>query len=99
MVHYEYKNGRCYRSVLGFSPCIKVVPSRKVEMKSKLTISLCLFTLAIADNLPSEDSFLYDAFPDDFMWAVASSAFQTEGAAGGRGVSVWVRVESITSKL
>jgi beta-glucosidase len=34
-----------------------------------------------------------NSFPDDFVWGVATSAFQIEGAArsGGRGESVWDR--------
>lgn len=32
-----------------------------------------------------EDSFLYDTFPQEFLWGVATSAFQCEGGtkAGG----------------
>ncbi|PCK07707.1 MAG: beta-glucosidase [Alteromonadaceae bacterium] len=34
---------------------------------------------------------LHQRFPDDFVWGVASAAFQVEGAAreGGRGPSIW----------
>lgn len=41
--------------------------------------------------MSEEDSFLYDTFPQKFLWGVATSAFQCEGGtkAGGRGVSIW----------
>ncbi|XP_076452482.1 lactase/phlorizin hydrolase-like [Babylonia areolata] len=37
------------------------------------------------------DEFLYDQFPDDFMWGTATSAYQVEGAwnEDGKGPSIW----------
>ncbi|XP_071110740.1 lactase/phlorizin hydrolase-like [Haliotis cracherodii] len=37
------------------------------------------------------DDFYYSTFPEDFIWAAASSSFQIEGAfdADGRGESIW----------
>lgn len=41
--------------------------------------------------MSQKDSFLYDSFPDGFLWGVGTSAFQIEGGTkdGGRGASVW----------
>ena len=38
------------------------------------------------DSIPAEDEFLIDTFPENFMWGVATAAYQTEGAVkeGGK---------------
>merc|ERR1711892_1544855 len=43
-----------------------------------------------AKLIPEED-LLYETFPDDFLWGVASSAYQVEGGwdEGGKGLSNW----------
>ncbi|KAM4620743.1 klotho [Polymixia lowei] len=40
---------------------------------------------------PGDKAFLYDTFPEDFMWAVGTAAYQVEGAfeKDGKGLSVW----------
>ncbi|KAK7499144.1 hypothetical protein BaRGS_00009691 [Batillaria attramentaria] len=52
------------------------------------------FTPAVMDfrAYPADrDEFLYDHFPDDFMWGTATSAYQVEGAwnEDGKGPSIW----------
>ncbi|XP_076876324.1 klotho [Brachyhypopomus gauderio] len=40
---------------------------------------------------PDDKAFLYDTFPDNFMWTVGTAAYQVEGAwqKDGKGKSVW----------
>ncbi|XP_010785593.1 klotho [Notothenia coriiceps] len=40
---------------------------------------------------PGDKAFLYDTFPDDFIWAVGTAAYQVEGAfeKDGKGLSIW----------
>ncbi|NXN10189.1 LPH hydrolase, partial [Indicator maculatus] len=41
--------------------------------------------------LPEEDEFLYGEFPKNFVWSVATAAYQIEGGwrADGKGLSIW----------
>ncbi|NXM75079.1 LPH hydrolase, partial [Serilophus lunatus] len=41
--------------------------------------------------LPREDEFLYGEFPKNFLWSVATAAYQIEGGwrADGKGLSIW----------
>ncbi|NWH76063.1 LPH hydrolase, partial [Piaya cayana] len=41
--------------------------------------------------LPKEDEFLYGEFPKNFLWSVATAAYQIEGGwrADGKGLSIW----------
>lgn len=40
---------------------------------------------------PEDQAFLYETFPDRFMWAVGTAAYQVEGAYDndGKGLSIW----------
>lgn len=40
---------------------------------------------------PSDQAFLYDTFPKDFIWAVGTAAYPVEGAfeKDGKGLSIW----------
>lgn len=40
---------------------------------------------------PGDKVFLYDTFPEDFIWAVGTAAYQVEGAfeKDGKGLSIW----------
>uniref|UniRef100_A0A4W5RCE3 Klotho beta n=1 Tax=Hucho hucho TaxID=62062 RepID=A0A4W5RCE3_9TELE len=42
-------------------------------------------------DYPGDKTFLYDTFPDNFMWAVGTAAYQVEGAfeKDGKGLSIW----------
>ncbi|XP_053375783.1 uncharacterized protein LOC123534954 isoform X1 [Mercenaria mercenaria] len=42
-------------------------------------------------NMPQENEFLKENFPDDFVWSAATAAYQVEGGwnEGGRGPSIW----------
>jgi beta-glucosidase len=39
------------------------------------------------------------AFPDDFIWGVAASAYQIEGVGAGRGASIWDRFCATPGKV
>ncbi|KAK7499145.1 hypothetical protein BaRGS_00009692 [Batillaria attramentaria] len=47
------------------------------------------------------DEFLYDHFPDDFMWGTATSAYQVEGAwnEDGKGPSIWDTFAHETNRI
>ncbi|XP_028322404.1 klotho isoform X2 [Gouania willdenowi] len=40
---------------------------------------------------PGDKAFLYDTFPEDFIWSVGTAAYQVEGAfeKDGKGLSIW----------
>jgi len=40
---------------------------------------LTLQWLIIGSVLAQDDGFLYDTFPEDFLWGLATSAYQIEG--------------------
>jgi len=48
--------------------------------KMKLLFLLMLAGAALVRAEFIEDTLLYDSFPDDFIWAAATSAYQIEGA-------------------
>jgi len=57
----------------------------------KLLFLLMLAGAALVRAEFIEDTLLYDSFPDDFIWAAATSAYQIEGAwdVDGRRPSIW----------
>lgn len=48
-----------------------------------LTVCILLAAVSNSYSVPviklQQDDFLYDVFPDDFMWGQATSAYQIEG--------------------
>lgn len=44
-------------------------------------LAIFLAILCLGQINAQEDEFLYDTFPDDFLWGLATSAYQIEGAA------------------
>lgn len=51
-----------------------------------LIMSLNLVAKSAASN--ETDGLLFDTFPSSFMWAVGSSAYQTEGAPDVDGITI-----------
>ncbi|XP_048808723.1 lactase/phlorizin hydrolase isoform X2 [Lagopus muta] len=51
--------------------------------------------------LPKEDEFLYGEFPKNFLWGVATAAYQIEGAwrADGKGLSIWDKYSHTPLKI
>ncbi|XP_068051279.1 lactase/phlorizin hydrolase isoform X1 [Anomalospiza imberbis] len=51
--------------------------------------------------LPKEDEFLYGEFPENFLWGVASAAYQIEGGwrADGKGLSIWDKYSHTPLKI
>ncbi len=50
--------------------------------------ALHLCALSLTFSAVSTDDFLYDDFPDDFLWGVATSSYQIEGAWNLDGKSI-----------
>uniref|UniRef100_A0A8C5R781 Lactase n=1 Tax=Leptobrachium leishanense TaxID=445787 RepID=A0A8C5R781_9ANUR len=66
--------------------------------------SAMLYAEVIRKNgipLDEEDEFLYGEFPSNFVWGVASSSYQIEGAwrADGKGLSIWDTFTHTESKI
>ncbi|NWW53881.1 LPH hydrolase, partial [Pedionomus torquatus] len=51
--------------------------------------------------LPKEDEFLYGEFPKNFLWSVATAAYQIEGGwrADGKGLSIWDKFSHTPLKI
>ncbi|XP_035826095.1 lactase-phlorizin hydrolase [Aplysia californica] len=60
---------------------------KKMIANNGLTDELVVYRAYPADR----DEFLYDTFPRDFMWGVATASYQVEGGwdADGKGPSIW----------
>ena len=72
---------------------IKVIDFKRVQFKmfsfEVFILSILLFDQnQLSDcKLVAEEELLYDKFPENFIWGVASSAYQVEGGwnEGGKG--------------
>ena len=55
-----------------------------MAIHSKITVTFCVLLSVTAvihgiEIKAQEDEFLYDTFPDDFLWGFATAAYQVEG--------------------
>ena len=61
---------------LKFSPLIML--RKLLRMRSKIVLFVVLSTICYSRSYVFESELLYDSFPDDFLWGVATAAYQVK---------------------
>ncbi|KAF4514055.1 UNVERIFIED_CONTAM: hypothetical protein B566_EDAN018823, partial [Ephemera danica] len=66
--------------------------SRPAAFQLVTIMRFCLFLLGFVTLSFAQDDFLYGTFPPGFLWGVATSAYQIEGAWNESGENIWDRM-------
>ena len=62
-----------------------------------MKLSTCLVVLlgAVLATGQASDDFLYDTFPNDFLWSTATSSYQIEGGWNADGETVCLKLHLV----